>query len=120
MAKWGIVLMNLGTPTAPTKAAYRTFLKEFLSDPRVVEVPRPIWWPILNLFILPFRPSKLVTAYEAIWDPESGSPLVSITRRQVEALSKLLAQRHGEEAAPVVTYAMTYGGPKLADRVDEL
>lgn len=120
MARWGIVLMNLGSPEAPTKAAYRSFLKEFLSDRRVVEVPRPIWWPILNLFILPFRPSKLVAAYEAIWDSETGSPLASITRRQVDALSQLLVERYGEEAAPAVTYAMTYGGPKLAQRVDEL
>ena len=52
MAKRGVILMNLGSPEAPTKSAYRSFLKEFLGDPRVVEVPRPIWWPILNLFIL--------------------------------------------------------------------
>lgn len=120
MAKWGVILMNLGTPEAPTKAAYRSFLKEFLSDKRVVEVPRPVWWAILNLFILPFRPSRLVSSYEAIWDPETGSPLVSITRRQVEALAKLLTERHGEDQAPVVTYAMTYGSPKLADRISEL
>lgn len=112
--------MNLGSPEAPTKAAYRSFLKEFLSDPRVVEVPRPIWWPILNLFILPFRPSRLVSAYEAIWDPETGSPLLTITHRQVQALSEVLQKRYGSETAPVVTYAMTYGGPKLAQRVDEL
>lgn len=120
MAKWGVVLMNLGSPEAPTKAAYRSFLKEFLSDPRVVEIPKPVWWPILNLFILPFRPSKLVAAYEAIWDPQTGSPLVTITQRQVQALSRLLVQRHGEDKAPIVTYAMTYGGPKLEDQVNKL
>lgn len=120
MAKRGVILMNLGSPTAPTKAAYRRFLKEFLSDPRVVEIPRVIWWPILNLFILPFRPGKLVAAYEAIWDPETGSPLVTITQRQVDALSRLLVQRHGLEGAPAVTYAMTYGGPRLEDRVKAL
>lgn len=119
MAKWGVVLMNLGSPEAPTKSAYRSFLKEFLSDPRVVEIPRPVWWPILNLAILPFRPSKMVAAYEAIWDPQTGSPLVTITQRQVEALARLLAQRQGQDA-PIVTYAMTYGGPRLADRVSEL
>lgn len=120
MAKRGVILMNLGSPEAPTKSAYRSFLKEFLGDPRVVEVPRPIWWPILNLFILPFRPARLVSAYEAIWDPETGSPLVHITQRQVKALSDLLIERYGDDDAPLTTYAMTYGGPRLADRVEEM
>jgi protoporphyrin/coproporphyrin ferrochelatase len=119
MAKWGVILMNLGTPAAPTKKAYREFLKAFLSDPRVVEIPRLIWWPILNLFILPFRSGKLVKAYQNIWDDREGAPLSAITRRQAAALGEKLNQQLGD-SAPTVTYAMTYGEPGLTARIDEL
>lgn len=119
MSKWAVVLMNLGTPAAPTREAYRAFLKEFLSDPRVVEIPRIAWWPILNFFILPLRPGKVAQAYESIWDPREGAPLAAITKRQVAALSARLQNELGERA-PRVTYAMTYGEPRLAKQVDEL
>lgn len=119
MAKWGVVLMNLGTPAAPTREAYRAFLKEFLSDPRVVEIPRVAWWPILNLFILPFRPAKVAQAYQSIWDDEDGAPLAAIIKRQVAALAQKLDEQLSDNA-PLVTYAMTYGEPKLATRVREL
>ncbi|MGQ9425899.1 ferrochelatase [Gilvimarinus sp. F26214L] len=119
MHKWAVILMNLGTPAAPTKKAYRAFLKEFLSDPRVVEIPRPLWWPILNLFILPFRPAKVASAYQQIWDPQEGAPLAAITQRQVEALSRELKAQLGE-SAPLVTFAMTYGAPKLEERIGEM
>lgn len=119
MAKWGVVLMNLGTPAAPTKGAYRAFLKEFLSDPRVVEIPRPIWWLILNLVILPFRPGKVAQAYQSVWDEEQGAPLLAITKRQVAALRRKLNSQLGERA-PIVSYAMTYGEPRFTARIDEL
>lgn len=111
--------MNLGSPSAPTPPAYRTFLKEFLSDPRVVEIPRVIWWPILNMFILPRRPKVIAKSYQKIWIDSEGSPLTVITRRQVDALIRELQQRNSAQA-PTVTYAMTYGEPKLAARIDEL
>src|SRR5690606_31175038 len=110
--------VNLGTPTAPTNAAYRKFLKEFLSDPRVVEVPPLVWWPILNGVILPFRPSKVTAAYRSVWIEGKGSPLAVITYEQVEALQAELTQRLGDNA-PRVTFAMTYGEPKVAQRVKE-
>lgn len=119
MAKWGVVLMNLGTPAAPTREAYRAFLKEFLSDPRVVEIPRPVWWAILNLFILPFRPGKVADAYKSIWDEQEGAPLSAITKRQVTALTSKLKSQLGDDA-PIVTYAMTYGNPSFTARIDEL
>jgi protoporphyrin/coproporphyrin ferrochelatase len=66
-SRTGVLLVNLGTPDAPSAPAIRRYLREFLSDPRVVEVPRPLWWLILNLFILPLRPRKLVHAYRSVW-----------------------------------------------------
>ena len=111
--------MNLGSPAAPTPAAYRAFLKEFLSDPRVVEIPRFVWWPILNLFILPRRPKVLAKAYQKIWMGSEGSPLTVITQRQVTALNRELQQRLSAKA-PLVTYAMTYGEPRLNARINEL
>ncbi|MCW8196471.1 ferrochelatase [Proteobacteria bacterium 005FR1] len=119
MARWGVILMNLGTPAAPTREAYRSFLKEFLSDPRVVEIPRPVWWPILNLFILPLRPRKVAEAYKEIWDDELGSPLAAITKRQTAALADKLERELGDRS-PLVTYAMMYGQPCFDDRVKEL
>ncbi|GAB1265084.1 ferrochelatase [Aurantivibrio infirmus] len=117
--KWGVIIMNLGTLSAPTKAGYRAFIKEFLSDPRVVEIPRIAWWPILNLFILPFRPAKIIGGYEKIWDETKGFPLTYITQSQSEKLQSKLQLQLGK-SAPTVTYAMTYGQPKLAERVNEL
>lgn len=73
-AKTGILLVNLGTPDAPTAAAVRPYLKEFLSDPRVVEIPQPVWWLILNGIILNVRPKKSAAKYASIWMKE-GSPL---------------------------------------------
>ena len=70
----GILIVNLGTPAAPTAAALRPYLKEFLSDPRVVEIPRLVWWPILNGIILTVRPAKSAKKYASVWTDE-GSPL---------------------------------------------
>jgi ferrochelatase len=104
--KIGVLLVNLGTPDAPTPAAVRRYLKEFLSDRRVVEIPRLIWWPILNGIILTTRPRKSAHAYQQVWSP-LGSPLAAITRDQAEALQARL----GNQAT--VRWAMRYGNPAL-------
>ena len=110
-ARTAILLLNLGTPDAPTKAAVRRYLKEFLSDPRVVEIPRPVWWLILNAIILNVRPGKSAAKYAQIWDQE-GSPLKVHTERQTKLLRGYLgAQGH---AALLVDYAMRYGNPSVA------
>src|SRR6202030_2554368 len=85
-----VLLLQLGTPDAPTTAALRRYLRQFLGDPRVIEVPRWKWWFILNLFILPFRPKRSAEKYRRIWDAATGSPLLHHTRRQTESLQKLL------------------------------
>ena len=110
----GIILMNLGTPSEPSARGVRQFLKAFLSDPRVVEVPRVIWIPILYGIILPFRASRVAKLYQKIWRP-GGSPLKVITEEQVEKLQACYPS--GEVK---ITYAMTYGYPSLEQRVKEL
>lgn len=112
--KLGVVLVNLGTPAEPTPKAVRQFLAEFLSDPRVVEIPRFAWWPILYGIILPFRSPKVAKLYQDIWLSE-GSPLKVITQKQVAAL-----QSRFSDSNILVTYAMTYGTPKLDQRISEL
>ena len=93
-ARTAILLINLGTPAAPTRAAVRAYLKEFLSDPRVVEIPRPLWWLILNGIILNLRPAKSAAKYAQIWDAD-GSPLMLHTERQAKLLRGYLgAQGH--------------------------
>src|SRR5438552_16251065 len=88
----GVLLIQLGTPDAPTVPALRRYLRQFLSDPRVIEAPRLLWWLILNLSILPRRPAQSAAKYQRIWDPHTGSPLLHITRLQTEALQRLLPQ----------------------------
>ncbi|PPE73622.1 ferrochelatase [Solimonas fluminis] len=109
----GVLLVNLGTPDAPTAPAIRRYLREFLSDRRVVEFSRLFWLPVLHLFILPFRPLKLKHAYESVWTPQ-GSPLLAISKRQRAALQAAL----GPEVP--VALAMRYGNPSIADALDEL
>jgi len=105
-----ILLVNLGTPEAPTTAAVRRYLKQFLSDPRVVEIPKPLWWLILNGVILNLRPAKSAAKYAKIWD-QDGSPLMVHTERQAKLLRGYLgAQGHG---ALLVDYAMRYGDPAI-------
>lgn len=108
----GVLLINLGTPDAPTAQALRPYLKEFLSNPRVIEVPRLIWWPILHGFILPFRPKASAEKYAKIWLPE-GSPLKVHTERQTEHLREALAVRL--KNPPIVEYAMNIGKPSVTD-----
>ncbi len=116
-ARTAILLVNLGTPEAPTRAAVRRYLKEFLSDPRVVEIPRPLWWLILNGVILNLRPAKSAAKYALIWD-QDGSPLRVHTERQARLLRGYLgAQGH---PALVVDFAMRYGEPSIASVLAQL
>jgi ferrochelatase len=108
--KTGILLINLGTPDAPTVQAVRPYLKEFLSDPRVVEIPRAVWWLILNGIILNTRPKKSAAKYATVWLPE-GSPLRVHTAKQTMLLQGFLGER--TKAPFVVDYAMRYGTPSI-------
>ena len=112
----GVLLVQLGTPDAPDAASVRTYLREFLSDPRVVEIPPIVWWPILHGIILRRRPRQSAKKYASIWTPE-GSPLLLHTRRQAEALQQALGQR-GVDVE--VAYAMRYGNPSIASVLREL
>lgn len=112
-----IVLVNLGTPDAPTRSAVRRYLKEFLSDPRVVEIPRAVWWFILNLIILPFRSGQSAAKYQTIWTPE-GSPLKVYTAAQAKQLEAALALRGHRDLKVVM--AMRYGSPALPDVLKQL
>lgn len=117
--KTGIVLVNLGTPAAPTPAAVRTYLREFLSDPRVVEIPRLIWLPILYGFVLTTRPAKSAEKYAKVWTRE-GSPLAVHTARQTKLLAGLLGERAKPNAGSPVAYGMRYGTPTIARAFEEL
>ncbi len=110
--KTGVLLVNLGTPDAPTAQALRPYLKQFLSNSRVIEIPRWIWWPILYGFILTFRPKKSAEKYAQIWMPE-GSPLKVHTERQTQLLLDSLAKR--TQSTVVVEYAMNIGNPSIAE-----
>jgi ferrochelatase len=105
-AKIGVLLINLGTPDAPDAPSVKRYLAEFLSDPRVVEIPRLVWQPILHGIILNTRPAKSAHAYQQVWTKE-GSPLGAITKRQAEALQHRLPDVR-------VQYAMRYGNPGVA------
>jgi ferrochelatase len=114
----GILITNLGTPDAPDTSSVRRYLREFLSDPRVVEIPRVIWWLILHLFILPFRPGKSAKLYRQIWT-ENGSPLMDITSKQKEALQKKLDSAYGNGAF-IVEIGMRYGQPSISHGLQQL
>jgi len=113
----GLLLINLGTPDAPTPAAIRRYLRQFLADRRVVELTPLLWLPLLYGLVLPFRPRRLVHAYEKIWTAD-GSPLLAISRRQASGLRRHLAQALGQELP--VALAMTYGTPSIATALAEL
>jgi len=112
----GVLLTNLGTPDSPQTTDVRRYLKEFLSDPRVVETPRPIWWLILNGIILRTRPQRSAAAYRKVWT-EQGSPLLKIARDQAATLQQLLdpASEHIR-----VELGMRYGNPSIADALERL
>lgn len=118
MKKKAVILVNLGTPDSATKAGVSNFLKEFLSDRRVVEVPKFIWWFVLRCAVIPLRAKKVVNAYKKIWW-EEGSPLRVISTRQVRSLQQKLDEAYGREA-PLVANAATYGSPSLKAVVAEL
>jgi len=115
--KHGILLTNLGTPAAPTKQAVRRYLAEFLSDPYVVQLPRWLWWPILWGIILPFRPQRSAKAYQAIWT-EQGSPLLTISKKQQQALQQLFDQQPNKNA--IVALGMRYGEPSIERALQQL
>lgn len=109
----GILLIQLGTPDAPTPQALRPYLKQFLSDPRVIEAPRWKWRIILNLLILPRRPAQSAAKYQRIWDPKTGSPLLHWTQRQTELVQACFPD------VPV-RFGMQVGNPPVAQVVDEM
>lgn len=109
----GVLLVNLGTPDAPTPAAVKRYLKEFLSDRRVVEIPPLVWQPILRGIILNTRPRKSAHAYQQVWT-EQGSPLAAITRAQAEGLQARLGE------GVLVDWAMRYGNPALGARLQAM
>lgn len=116
-ARVGVLLTNLGTPDEPTPSALRRYLKEFLSDPRVVEVPRFIWWCVLNLVILNIRPRRSAKAYRTVWTKD-GSPLLLHTKAQAAKVSAQLKEQYGDDI--VVEYAMRYGNPSIASVIDKM
>ncbi len=113
----GVLLVNLGTPDAPTTAAVRRYLAEFLSDPRVVEMPRLLWMPILHGIILRTRPARSAKAYRKIWT-ELGSPLLTISREQQQALQQILDPQIQQPVR--VELAMRYGNPSIASGLESL
>jgi len=115
----GVLLINLGTPEGTDYWSMRRYLKEFLSDPRVIEVPKAVWWPILNGIILTVRPKKSGHAYQTIWNEERNeSPLKTITRAQADGVAARLAARYGDTL--VVDWAMRYGEPATGAAIDRL
>jgi ferrochelatase len=115
-ARTAVLLVNLGTPDAPTAPALRRYLAEFLSDPRVVEIPRLVWWPILHGIILRTRPARSAAKYATVWTPD-GSPLAVWTERLSAALGEALG---GRGHRVLVAHAMRYGQPAIADALDRL
>jgi ferrochelatase len=118
IGRTGVLLVNLGTPDGHDPKSMRRYLKEFLSDRRVIEVPRLLWWPILHGVILNVRPKKSGAAYATIWNEElDESPLRTITRAQAEKLTERLA---GDKETVDVDWAMRYGNPSIASRLEAL
>lgn len=111
--KIGVLLINLGTPDAPTSKAVRRYLKEFLNDPRVIDIPAFLRWILVNVFILPFRPKKSAAAYLQIWQKE-GSPLLINTRALQQELSNRLGKNYQVELG------MRYGNPSLQSALRRL
>ncbi len=115
----GVLLMNLGTPEGTTYWPMRAYLKEFLSDRRVIETSRWLWWPLLNLVILTTRPSRKGKDYASVWNNERDEgPLKTITRSQTEQLAARLSAEHGERL--VFDWAMRYGLPDVKSRLEAL
>src|SRR5438132_10899203 len=104
----GVLLIQLGTPDAPTTPALRRYLRQFLGDPRVIEAPRLLWWFVLNFSVLRTRPAESAAKYRLIWDPVTGSPLLHHTTNQAAGLQKALGDGF------LVRFAMRYQNPPIA------
>ena len=113
----GVLITNLGTPDAPTPAALKKYLAEFLSDPRVIEVPKPIWWFILHGIILRTRPKKSAEAYEKVWT-ENGSPLLDISLKQLEGIRTTIKDK--TDLPVKIELAMRYGNPSIQSGLEKL
>jgi ferrochelatase len=113
----GILLTNLGTPQAPEKKQLRVYLKEFLSDPRIVEIPRLLWWLILHGVILNIRPARSAASYRTVWT-DRGSPLLFHTQDQADALRKRLTDQYGDRVQ--VEFAMRYGKPSIPETLQTM
>ncbi|MGM9892496.1 ferrochelatase [Limosilactobacillus sp.] len=111
--KKGVLLINLGTPDEPTAKAVRPYLRRFLGDPRVINTPRSIWLPILNLMILPTRPAASAAKYQQIWSADHGSPLAYYTEQQAAQLQRRLPDYQ-------VAYAYSYSKPLIADALTQM
>jgi ferrochelatase len=109
----GVLLIQLGTPDAPTVPALRRYLRQFLGDPRVIEAPRLLWWFVLNFRILPTRPKQSAAKYRRIWNEQTGSPLLHFTRLQAEGLQRLLPDIS-------VRFGMQVGNPSVTSVVHEM
>jgi len=116
-AHLGVLLCNLGTPDAPTAAALRRYLAEFLWDPRIVEIPRLLWWPVLHGIILRRRPKKSAQKYQSIWT-EQGSPLMVVSRSQQQLLQQQLTARLDQSVT--VALGMRYGNPSIQSALEAL
>lgn len=116
-AKVGILLLNLGTPDAPTAKALRPYLRQFLSDTRIVEIPRLIWWFILNCIILVVRPKKSAEKYASVWTKD-GSPLMVNAQNQTKLLRGFLSQKINSPFT--VELGMSYGNPSAASAIEKL
>ena len=114
----GVLVVNLGTPEAPETGPVRKYLAQFLSDPRIIEVPKWLWMIILHGVILRIRPSRSAAAYREVWSEETGSPLLSISKQQTAALRSALTERLGDQV--VVTLGMRYGNPSIDSAIAEL
>ncbi|MGQ9367444.1 ferrochelatase [Azospirillum sp. ST 5-10] len=115
----GVLLVNLGTPDGTDYWSMRRYLKEFLSDRRVIEAPRLVWWAVLNGIVLTVRPTRSGHAYKSIWNEERNeSPLATFTRAQADAVAAAMARRHGDGV--VVDWAMRYGRPAIGPAIQGL
>ncbi len=115
-SRTGVLMINLGTPDAPTPRAIRRYLRQFLSDPRVIEIPRYLWYPILFGSVLTLRPRKLAPKYAGIW-LEGGSPLLVWSQRQAAAVAR---QLHADGLDVPVVLAMRYGNPSIPEAMEDL
>lgn len=116
--KLGVLMVNLGTPDAPDTKSVRKYLSVFLSDPRIIELPRLLWLAILHGVILRVRPAKSAAAYQEVWDEETGSPLMSTSLAQLAALKAQMSERFGDDV--IVTLGMRYGNPSIDSAIATL